>query len=111
MFCILPAAGVAYLFYYAGFINECVGSMAITDLEFGMEASTKDWVKLYLGDALLIVGTLGVGYVFLGYRHWAFFVRHLRAYGTIDLHTLTQSPTHAAADAEGLASAFDIGAI
>jgi hypothetical protein len=49
--------------------------------------------------------------MFVGYRNWSFFIRHLEAYGEIDLDTLTQSETKTGTDAEGLASAFDIGAI
>ena len=39
------------------------------------------------------------------------FYEHLNAVGDIDLSAFTQSTTAAGSDAEGLASAFDIGAI
>jgi hypothetical protein len=49
--------------------------------------------------------------VFVGYRDWSFFVRHMEAGGEINLDELFQSQTSASGDAEGLADAFDIGAI
>jgi hypothetical protein len=38
-------------------------------------------------------------------------VRHMHVYGSVDAGSLTQSTTHAPGEAEGLADAFDIGAI
>ena len=65
----------------------------------------------FLGDLALILLTLGLGICFLGYRHWAFFIRHLGATGEVDVATLTQSTTRAPREAEGFADAFDLGAI
>ena len=70
-----------------------------------------DWVKLLIGDALLVVFTLGLGFVFLSYRHWTFFMTHLEAGGEILLDELTQSQTKTARHGEGLLDAFDMGAI
>ena len=58
-----------------------------------------------------MVLTLGIGFVFLSYRHWKFFVTHMEAGGDILLDELTQSTTATARDGEGLLDAFDIGAI
>ena len=46
--------------------------------------------------------TLGFGLTYWGYRNWAFMVRHMHVYGTIDVSHLTQSTTHAPREAEGL---------
>lgn len=70
-----------------------------------------DWVKLLIGDALLVVLTLGIGFIFLSYRHWKFFMTHMEAGGEILLDDLTQSTTATAKHGEGLLDAFDIGAI
>jgi hypothetical protein len=69
------------------------------------------WLGLFLGNLGLAIVTLGFGITYWGYRNWAFMVRHLHVYGTIDLVTLTQSTTHAPREAEGFADAFDVGAI
>ena len=99
------------LAYYAAFLRKVVGEMTFGALAFSFNARTMDWLKLILGNIALVVLTLGLGIMFLGYRHWSFYVRHLEVIGEIDLAALTQSTTRLRSDAEGLADAFDIGAI
>jgi hypothetical protein len=54
---------------------------------------------------------LGIGYIFMPYRNWKFFVDHMEAYGEINIDDLTQSETVVAKHGEGLLDAFDVGAI
>jgi uncharacterized membrane protein YjgN (DUF898 family) len=102
---------LASLSYYAAFYRAVAGATSVAGIYFEFTARTKDWLKLILGNIALVVLTLGVGLLFLGYRNWSFVIRHLEATGEINLDTLLQSPSTAAGDAEGLADAFDIGAI
>lgn len=97
--------------YWAKFLREVIGHTRLGGLEFSFTARSTDWLKLFLGNIGLVIVTLGIGFVFVTYRNWAFFVRHLEASGTVELDELTQSQTGADGDAEGLASAFDLGAI
>src|SRR5438270_11040462 len=97
--------------WYAKFSRQAAESMSLGELQFGFDATTWDWLKLFLGNLALAVVTLGFGLTYWGYRNWAFMVRHLRIYGTIDITNLTQSTTHAPREAEGFADAFDVGAI
>ena len=99
------------LHWYAKFYRKAADSLSLGNLEFGFDASTWDWLKLFLGNVALAVVTLGFGLAYWGYRNWAFMVRHLHLYGEVDVRLLTQSTTHAPGEAEGLADAFDIGAI
>jgi uncharacterized membrane protein YjgN (DUF898 family) len=103
--------GLIALAFYAKFFREVVGTLRWRGLEFSFSASTKDWLVLFLGDIALVVCTLGVGSVFLSYRHWKFFATHMQATGEILLDELTQSQTKMAVQGEGLLDAFDIGAI
>ena len=80
-------------------------------LGFSFDATTWQWLKLFLGNVALAVVTLGLGLSFWGYRNWAFMVRHMHLYGEINVTDLVQSTTHAPGEAEGFADAFDIGAI
>lgn len=105
------ALGLIAAAFYAKFYREVVGATHWKDLNFGFEASTMDWIKLYIGDFALVVLTLGIGFVFLSYRHWKFFITHMEAGGDILLDELTQSTTATARHGEGLLDAFDIGAI
>jgi uncharacterized membrane protein YjgN (DUF898 family) len=103
--------GLFGLAYYAAFYRQVVNATSLGPLQFEFTARTVDWFKLILGSIGLVIVTFGLGYMFVGYRNWSFLIRHLEAYGEIDLDTLTQSETKTGTDAEGLASAFDIGAI
>jgi len=99
------------LHWYAKYFREAAAATAIGDLEFSFDATTLQWLGLFLGNLALAVVTLGFGITYWGYRNWAFMVRHLHVYGTIDVSALTQSTTYAPREAEGFADAFDIGAI
>lgn len=99
------------LAFYAAFIREAVGTLKLTTIDFEFTARTKDWIKLFLGNVGLVIVTLGIGLIFLGYRNWSFFVRHMEASGEIDLDLLTQSQTREPGQGEGLLDAFDVGAI
>lgn len=103
--------GLIAVAFYAKFYREVVAATRWRELEFRFEASTLDWVKLLIVDALLVVGTVGIGFIFLSYRHWKFFMTHLEASGEILLDELTQSDTKTAKHGEGLLDAFDMGAI
>jgi len=103
--------GFIWLAYFAKFFRVVVGHMELGDLSFEFDAKTWDWIRLGLGDVALVVLTLGLGMVFLGYRHWKFFVTHMQAYGEINVDHLTQSSTRRDKHGEGLLDAFDMGAI
>lgn len=113
LFLVAIYGGVALLGlgYWAAFLREAIGKTRLGELEFAFDARSRDWLLLFLGNAALVVFTLGLGLVFVEYRNWAFYVRHLEATGSVELDTLTQSTEAGDTDAEGLAAAFDIGAI
>lgn len=108
---IYPSIAVIALLYYAAYYRQAVGALRLGELSFSFEARTWDWVKLILGHIGLVIVTLGIGLIFIGYRNWRFAIRHLRAYGDVDLTTFTQSATRAPGQGEGLLDAFDIGAV
>jgi uncharacterized membrane protein YjgN (DUF898 family) len=70
-----------------------------------------DWILFFLGNIAIIICTLGIGYIFMPYRNWKFFVDHMEAYGEINIEELTQSQTILEKHGEGLLDAFDVGAI
>jgi uncharacterized membrane protein YjgN (DUF898 family) len=105
------AIPLATLHWFAKYYRKAAASTSLGELEFGFDATTWDWLKLFLGNIGLAVVTLGFGLTYWGYRNWAFMIRHARIHGTIDVSDLTQSTTRAPREAEGFADAFDIGAI
>jgi len=102
--------GLVGLSYYAAYFRQGINNLTLGHLEFEFTARTKDWLKLTLGNAALVVCTLGIGAAFVSYRNWAFFVRHLRAYGTLDADQFTQSTTPSPRRGEGLFESLDMGA-
>lgn len=102
--------GLVALFYYSAFYREAVGQLELGGLQFDFTARTWDWIKLWAINIALVVGTLGVGYIFVNYRTYTFAIRHLRAYGEVRLDQMTQSSTRDPGQGEGLLDAFDVGA-
>lgn len=102
--------GLIAVAFYAKFYRVAIGALRWRNLEFSFGASTGDWIKLLIGDVALVLFTLGIGAIFLSYRHWKFFITHLEASGEILLDELTQSTTKTASHGEGLLDAFDVGA-
>lgn len=102
--------GLVALAYYAKFFQVAVDGLSLSTLQFQFEARGRDWLLLILGDIALVICTLGIGSIFLGYRHWKFLVTNMNATGEIDLEALTQSTTRAPKQGEGLLDALDIGA-
>lgn len=98
------------LAFYAKFFRLAVEGLSLAGLNFQFEARTKDWLLLFLGDIALVVCTLGIGSIFLQYRHWKFFVTHMGATGEIYTDELTQSQTKTSRHGEGLLDALDVGA-
>jgi uncharacterized membrane protein YjgN (DUF898 family) len=105
------AMGIVAIVYYAAFLREAIGSLALNRLGFAFTARTVDWIKLILGHIGLVIVTLGIGLIFIGYRNWSFFIRHMEANGEVDLADLTQSTTEEPRQGEGLLDAFDVGAL
>ena len=108
---IYVAIPLTTLHWYAKFYREAAEATSLGELEFAFDATTLQWLGLFLGNLALAVVTLGFGLTYWGYRNWSFIVRHLHVYGAIDVSRLTQSTTHAPREAEGFADAFDVGAI
>ncbi|MET0369961.1 MAG: YjgN family protein [Sphingobium sp.] len=108
---IYGSLGLIALAFYAKFFREAVDGLSLAGLNFHFYAKTKEWLLLFLGDIALVVCTLGIGSIFLSYRHWKFFVTHMGCTGAIYTDELTQSQTKTARHGEGLLDAFDVGAI
>lgn len=99
------------LHWFAKYYRKAAEATTIGGLQFRFDATTWDWLKLFLGNLALAIVTLGFGLTYWGYRNWSFMVRHMHLYGVVDLSQLTRSQTHSPGEAEGFADAFDIGAI
>ncbi len=104
------ALPLAALMFFSKFYRVAIGGLRLDTLEFEFKARAPDWILFYMANVAIVICTLGVGYIFLPYRKWKFFVTHLEAYGEINLDHLTQSSTASPTQGEGLLDAFDVGA-
>jgi uncharacterized membrane protein YjgN (DUF898 family) len=109
--CVYLLFAFLLLSYYAAYLQEVISNLCWGEVEFTFEATSDDWFNLFIVDMLLIVGTLGIGFIFIGYRHWGFFIRHLAARGTLEPGEIGQSTARAPNEAEGLMDALDLGAV
>ena len=108
LYILLPLAALAF---YSKYFRLAVGGLRLHNLEFEFRARAPDWILFFLANMAIVFCTLGIGYIFMPYRNWKFFVDHMEAYGEINLDDLTQSETVVSKHGEGLLDAFDVGAI
>lgn len=109
----------AYLFisvvfsfaYYAALMRRVVSCITIDGVRFSHTASTLGLFWLYLGNALVVAFTFGIGLPFTHVRTMRFVVHRLKAEGKVDLATIGQNPDAGPKMGEGLADAFDLGTI
>ena len=104
----LPLAALAF---YSKYFRMAVGGLRLHTLEFAFRARAPDWILFFLANMAIVICTLGIGYIFMPYRNWKFFIDHMEAYGEINIDELTQSDTVVSKHGEGLLDAFDVGAI
>jgi len=102
---------VITLAYYASFFRQMVRSTSLGDMNFSFNAGALEWMELYLVDMLLVVSTLGLGWIFISYRHWTFYLRNLQTDGRINIDAVTQSTTPRLRQGEGLLDAFNMEAL
>src|SRR5205814_4810987 len=66
------AIPLATLHWYAKYFRHAAEATSLGDLEFGFDATTLQWLRLFLGNLALAIVTLGFGITYWGYRNWAF---------------------------------------
>jgi uncharacterized membrane protein YjgN (DUF898 family) len=99
-----------FVIYYAAFYRNGIASLSLDGLQFSFEADGGQWFLLFLVDGLIIIATLGLGSFFLGYRHWAFFAKHLAVHGELNVETMRQSSTGLEKHSDGWLDAMEVGA-
>jgi uncharacterized membrane protein YjgN (DUF898 family) len=107
---LLVGLGLVMTSFWALFFRKAAATFRVGELSAGFEVSTAEWLKFYARMVGLVIITLGLGLLMVGYFRWKFVMDQLHLYGEIDVSSLTQSMTTAPKDAEGFADAFDIGA-
>ena len=81
------------------------------NLTLTFEASLPRFLILYVGNLAITLLTLGIGLPFAQLRYARFVATHLQVDGELDLAGITQSADDDLTNGEGLADAFDMGAV
>jgi uncharacterized membrane protein YjgN (DUF898 family) len=108
---LLPAALLALLAfvrYHARYYNHVVAALRLETLGFRFDATTRNWLRYYIGTALWVTFTFGLGLLVLTFRHWRFVMRHLVIDGSIDPDALRQSELDVPGQGEGIADALGV---
>jgi uncharacterized membrane protein YjgN (DUF898 family) len=88
-----------------------VGLTTFEDLKLSFNATLLSFFWLYLGNMLIVLFTLGIGMPFTQVRYARFLARHTGIDGQLDLSIINQSADDDLTSGEGLAEAFDMGAV
>jgi len=105
------AIWLAMAWYKAREINLIANGTSFEGLSFRMDASAWNLIGLVSVNGLILVLTLGFGQPFAQLRVFRYFCRRISIEGTLDVADILQSSALVPSLGEGLADAFDLGAV
>jgi len=88
-----------------------VALTSFEDLKISFDATLLSFFWLFLGNILIVLLTLGIGLPFTQVRFARFLANHTNIEGQLDLGVINQSADDDLTSGEGLAEAFDMGAV
>lgn len=103
--------GLGFIWYKAGEIGHFARCTSFEGLSFSFDAGSGSLLWLWFGNLLISVFTLGLGYPFAQMRTFRYVCDRLAAAGTTDLDAIVQNADTGPGIGEGLADAFDVGAV
>lgn len=98
-------------FFAARYLSVLMASLTLKNLSFTLNATAWSYAGLEIVNMLITLVTLGFGVPFAQMRRFRYFCERLSVEGKIDLAAIEQSALEGPSIGEGLADAFDIGAI
>ena len=107
----LSALLVASSWYKLRETRTLVGLTTYENLSLSFNAGLFSFIRLYLGNLLIAILTLGIGTPFIQIRNARFVATHTDVEGQLDLARIAQSPDDDLTSGEGLADAFDMGTV
>ena len=102
---------IGMLWYKACEMNHFATGTSFQGLSFRMNASVWNLTSLVCINGLIILFTLGFGQPFAQLRTFRYFCKHLTVMGEINVDWVQQSHEEKPSLGEGLADAFDLGAV
>ena len=107
----LVAANAPMAWYYARQYRHFAEHTRLGELGFEMQATGASLAALAVGNALIMLLTLGLGRPFAQMRTIRYIASRLKTRGEADLAGIGPSPVTRSGVGEGLADAFDVGAV
>ena len=104
-------APIIFCLYKAKEIQHFAACTRFEELTFELKATTGSLLWLIVGNALILILTLGFGMGFAQMRIFKYICDRLEAAGQIDFDTIIQSAERGPGTGEGLADALDVGAV
>lgn len=103
--------GLLLLRYHAAWWREAIGNLSLGGLRLGFQADGRTWLRYYLTNVALLVFTLGLGSLFMSYRHFGFFAARLTTVGALDADDMLQTDLAQPRHGDGIADAFDLAGV
>lgn len=110
IFTLIPAA-LVFAWYRLAEFRLFAGSLSFEGLRFELESTFGALLWLVVGNLLVMWVSLGFGHPFTQMRVFQFIGERLKITGEIDVEAIRQSQLERPSVGEGLADAFDMGAV
>ena len=95
--------------YMAALFRAIANNLQLAELRFSSEVTAWRYISLWLGNLLIVLVTLGLGFPIAVHRSIRFFCDRVTIHGEVDVGRLQQSPLERPKFGEGLLEAFDPG--
>ena len=105
------ALPLTFAWYQARKIRYMASCIRYEDVRFSFDATGPSLIWLYFGNLLIMIVTLSFGVAFTQMRRFRYFCDRLKIHGKADFDAIRQSSEKRDRIGEGLADAFDMGAI
>jgi uncharacterized membrane protein YjgN (DUF898 family) len=102
---------MAFAPYTAALFRTIANNLQLAELRFSSQVSAWSYISLWLGNILIVLLTLGIGFPIAVHRSIRFFVDRVTIHGELDVDRLQQSSLDRPKFGEGLLEAFDPGFI
>lgn len=105
----IAAGTFAFCWYAAAFFRVVASGLTFADLSFRSTMGPGDYLRLWLGNILILLVTLGFGLPIVIHRSLRFFADRLEIIGNVDVERLRQNTLPKPRTGEGLLETFDPG--
>lgn len=103
--------GAVFLLFYQRYFSHIARFTEFEGAGFRFEVGLGRLFRLWFGNLMILIFTLGLGHPFTQLRIVRFIAEHLELVGTVDWDRIEQTSADAPGVGEGLADAFDLGTV